>query len=54
MIQHVYRRTQMSESVNETYLATPDEEIREEAESFGGEVIMIGSHTRATDRVGGC
>jgi 3-deoxy-manno-octulosonate cytidylyltransferase (CMP-KDO synthetase) len=41
----------MSESVDETYIATPDEEIREETESFGGEVIMTGSHTRATDRV---
>ena len=51
MIEHVYRRTQMSDSVDETYIATPDEEIRAEAESFGGEVIMTGSHTRATDRV---
>ena len=51
MIEHVYRRTRMSESVDETYIATPDKEIREEAESFGAEVIMTGSHTRATDRV---
>lgn len=51
MIEHVYRRTRMSDSVDETYIATPDEEIREETESFGGNVIMTGSHTRATDRV---
>lgn len=51
MIEHVYRRTRMSESVDETYIATPNEEIRDETESFGGEVIMTGSHTRATDRV---
>lgn len=51
MIEHVYRRTQMSESVNETYIATPDEEIQKEAESFGADVIMTGKHTRATDRV---
>lgn len=51
MIEHVYRRTRMSEAVEETYVATPDEEIREETESFGGDVIMTGSHTRATDRV---
>lgn len=51
MVEHVYRRTRMSESVDETYVSTPDEEIREEVESFGGEVIMTGSHTRATDRV---
>jgi len=41
----------MSESVDKTYIATPDEEIQKEAESFGANVIMTGSHTRATDRV---
>lgn len=51
MIEHVYRRTRRSDAVDETYVATPDEEIREETESFGGDVIMTGSHTRATDRV---
>jgi len=51
MIEHVWRRTRMSDSVDETYIATPDEEIREEAESFGADVIMTGLHTRATDRV---
>lgn len=51
MIEHVYRRTRMSESVDETYIATPDDEIRKEAKSFGGEVIMTGSHSRASDRV---
>jgi 3-deoxy-manno-octulosonate cytidylyltransferase (CMP-KDO synthetase) len=51
MIEHVYRRARMSEAVDETYVATPDKEIKEETESFGGEAIMTGSHTRATDRV---
>lgn len=51
MIEHVYRRTRMSEAVDETYVATPDKEIKKETESFGGEAIMTGSHTRATDRV---
>lgn len=51
MIEHVYRRTRMSDAVDATYVATPDEEIREETESFGGDAIMTGSHTRATDRV---
>lgn len=51
MIEHVYRRTRMSDTIDETYVATPDEEIREETESFGGEAIMTGSHIRATDRV---
>lgn len=51
MIEHVYRRTAMSEAVDETYVATPDEEIRDASETYGGEVIMTGSHNRATDRV---
>lgn len=51
MVEHVYRRTKMSDSVDGVYVATPDEEIREEAESFGAEVIMTGEHSRATDRV---
>lgn len=51
MVEHVYRRTAMSEAVDETYVATPNEEIREEVESFGGDVVMTGEHTRATDRV---
>lgn len=51
MIEHVYRRTEMSDTVDETYIATPDEEIKAAAESFDGDVIMTGSHTRATDRV---
>jgi len=41
----------MSKKVDETYIATPDEEIKTEAESFGAQVILTGSHTRATDRV---
>lgn len=51
MIEHVYRRTRMSDAVDETYVATPDEEIRVETESFGGTAIMTGQHPRATDRV---
>lgn len=51
MIEHVYRRTVMSDAVDETYIATPDEEIYTEAESFGGDAVMTGSHPRATDRV---
>ncbi len=51
MVEHVYRRTKMSDVVDGTYVATPDEEIREVATSFGADVIMTGSHSRATDRV---
>lgn len=51
MVEHVYRRTAMSDAVDEAYVATPDEEIREAVASFGGDVIMTGQHSRATDRV---
>lgn len=51
MIEHVYRRTRMSRSVDKTYIATPNNEIKKETESFGGEAIITGSHTRASDRV---
>jgi 3-deoxy-manno-octulosonate cytidylyltransferase (CMP-KDO synthetase) len=51
MIEHVYRRTKMCESVDETYVATPDEAIRDEVEDFGGRSIMTGTHKRAIDRV---
>lgn len=51
MVEHVYRRTAMSDAADVTCVATPDEEIREEVESFDGDVVMTGEHTRATDRV---
>jgi 3-deoxy-manno-octulosonate cytidylyltransferase (CMP-KDO synthetase) len=51
MVEHVYIRTRMSDSVDNTYVATPDEEIYDEVERFGGEAIMTGQHPRATDRV---
>lgn len=51
MIEHVYRRTRLADSVDATYIATPDVEIQREAESFGADVIMTGEHSRATDRV---
>jgi 3-deoxy-manno-octulosonate cytidylyltransferase (CMP-KDO synthetase) len=51
MVEHVWRRTRMSDSVDATYVATPDAEIRDEIERIGGDVIMTGKHTRATDRV---
>ena len=51
MVEHVYRRTQMSEMVDETYVATPDAEIRDVVEGFGGGAIMTGTHIRGTERV---
>ena len=52
MIEHVYRRTAMCDLLDETFVATCDEEIREVVESFGGGVIMTSpAHQRASDRV---
>jgi 3-deoxy-manno-octulosonate cytidylyltransferase (CMP-KDO synthetase) len=51
MVEHVYRRTEMADNVDAAYVATPDQEIREEVESFGGEAVMTGQHERALDRV---
>ncbi len=52
MIEHVYRRTAMSRSLADTYVATCDDEIRRAVEAFGGKAIMTSDrHQRASDRV---
>lgn len=52
MIEHIYKRVAMSKSLDATYIATCDEEIREVAEGFGASVIMTSdTHQRASDRV---
>ncbi|PTQ88805.1 3-deoxy-manno-octulosonate cytidylyltransferase [Nitrosomonas ureae] len=52
MIEHIYKRVAMSKSLDATYIATCDEEIRQVAESFGAPVIMTANtHERASDRV---
>ena len=52
MIEHIYKRVTMSESLAATYIATCDEEIRQAAQDFGAPVIMTAStHERASDRV---
>lgn len=52
MIEHVFRRSRMSKSLDELYVATCDEEIAEEVRKFGGEPIMTSDcHERCTDRV---
>jgi len=51
MIGHVYFRTKMSVSLNDTYVATCDNEIYEYIESIGGKAIMTAdTHERCTDR----
>jgi 3-deoxy-manno-octulosonate cytidylyltransferase (CMP-KDO synthetase) len=52
MIEHVFRRVKLCSQLDEVYVATCDEEIRDVAEGFGANVIMTSAaHERATDRV---
>ena len=51
MIEHVYKRTNLSKSINKLVVATPDKEISDFVKGFGGNVVMTSSkHERATDR----
>ena len=51
MIGHVYNRTNMSNSLDATYVATCDREINDYITSIGGKVIMTSDcHVRCTDR----
>lgn len=52
MIGHVYFRSKMSGLLNEVYIATCDNEIKNYIESIGGKAIMTAvTHKRASDRV---
>jgi 3-deoxy-manno-octulosonate cytidylyltransferase (CMP-KDO synthetase) len=52
MIEHVYRRAKRCSLLSEVYLATPDHDICEAVDRFGGNTIMTAdSHERCTDRV---
>lgn len=52
MIEHVYRRLLCSNSIDELYVATCDDEIATEVMKYEGKVIMTSSsHMRGTDRV---
>ena len=52
MIEHVFRRVKLCSQIDEVYVATCDEEIRNVAEGFGARVVMTSAtHERATDRV---
>lgn len=52
MLEHVYKRVALSNSLDATYIATCDEEIRQAAQDFGALVIMTAdTHERASDRV---
>lgn len=52
MIEHVYRRSALSKTLDELYVATCDNEIFECVEQFGGKAIMTSAeHERCTDRI---
>jgi len=52
MIEHVFRRVRLCSQLDEVFIATCDDEIRDAAERFGARVIMTSAaHERATDRV---
>lgn len=52
MIGHVLMRSQMSELLDDVYVATCDEDIAEYVGSIGGKAIMTSDcHERCTDRV---
>ncbi len=52
MIEHVYKRTALSKILDEVYVATCNEEIKQVGEGFGGKVIMTpDTFNRCTDRV---
>jgi 3-deoxy-manno-octulosonate cytidylyltransferase (CMP-KDO synthetase) len=52
MIGHIYYRCKMAAALNDVYLATCDEEIKQYAESIGAKVVMTSDkHERASDRV---
>jgi len=52
MIEHVYKRTAMSKSLSDVFVATCDEDIRAAVEGFGGRAVMTAdTHERASDRI---
>lgn len=52
MIEHVYKRSAMSHSLDDLYVATCDQEIFDTVIGFGGKAIMTDAcHERCTDRI---
>jgi 3-deoxy-manno-octulosonate cytidylyltransferase (CMP-KDO synthetase) len=52
MIEHVYRRTAMCEVLDDVWVATCDQEIKDAVTTFGGKAVMTSaSHERASDRI---
>lgn len=52
MVQHVYHRVTLSQSLDEVFVATPDVEIQRAMEAIGAKVLMTSPlHERCTDRI---
>ena len=52
MIVHVFKRCELSESLDEVFVATDSDEISQVVERFGGKVIMTSSHPEnGTERI---
>ncbi len=52
MLEHVYKRCALSESLDDLYVATCDREIMDAVQAFGGKAIMTAdTHERASDRI---
>jgi len=52
MIEHVYKRASLCKMLDEVYVATPNQEIVDVVEGFGGKAIMTSDNARrASDRV---
>ncbi len=52
MIEHVRRRANLCQSLDQVMVATCDEEIKKMVENFGGKVIMTSDkHERCSDRI---
>lgn len=52
MLEHVYKRAKLCKMLNEVYVATPNQEIMDHVEGFGGKAIMTTDDVRrASDRV---
>ena len=52
MVQHVYERARQARYVEEVWVATDDERIRNAVEGFGGKAVMTSAdHPSGTDRI---
>lgn len=52
MIVHVFKRCEFAESLDEVFVATENDEIRQVVKQYGGKVIMTSSHhANGTERI---